>query len=96
MAWLVMFMGMLALMKKQKFWIKQQIKYLAKQDLGMSAAQTLDVEKEALMDLSKGLVFKWERRQINRCCGYIRHISMQRERERESMNMAYGTMTCLI
>jgi hypothetical protein len=49
----------------------------------MSAAQTLDVEKEALMDLSKGLVFKWERRQINRCCGYIRHISMQRERERE-------------
>ena len=67
----------------------------------MSAAKTLDVEKEALMDLSKGLVFKWERRQIKRCCGYIRHISMQRERERDirerqSMNMAYGTMTCLI
>lgn len=55
-------------------------KYLAKQDLGMSAAKTLDVEKEALMDLSKGLVFKWERRQINRRCGYVRHISMQRER----------------
>jgi hypothetical protein len=46
----------------------------------MSAAKTLDVEKEALMDLSKGLVFKWERRQINRRCGYVRHISMQRER----------------
>ena len=30
MAWLVMFMGMLALMKKQMFWIKQQINYLAK------------------------------------------------------------------
>ena len=49
----------------------------------MSAAKTLCVEKEALMDLSKGLLFMWERRQIKRRRRYIRRTSPCTERERE-------------